>query len=262
MNDYQPDLIKTVANAKINIGLFIKARRPDGYHDLETLFYPVQLADKMVFHKTDLPEPTIKLTGLPIPGTPDDNLCLKAWRLLKADFPQLTGIHIELHKRIPPGAGLGGGSSNAARTLKAIDSMFGLDLSARRLKAYGAKLGADVPFFIENRPMLAYGKGDELEEIDFTLPYFIKVVTPPFFSDTAEAYAGLNLEDCHTESSLAPFLELPVREWRNYLFNDFEPTVFRRFPELVKIKSDLYAEGAVYASLTGTGSAVYGIFDH
>jgi 4-diphosphocytidyl-2-C-methyl-D-erythritol kinase len=180
---------------------------------------------------------------------------------MKAEYPKIGGLKVELEKRIPVGAGLGGGSSDAARTLLFINTYYNLDLSKRRLRQLGALLGADVPFFIDNKPMLAYGIGDELQETDFVLPYSIKLVTPDVFSSTAEAYRSLDLAQCHRDSRLEELLKEPIHEWKNCIFNDFEPSVFRKFPQLAEAKQKLYDEGALYASMTGSGSALFGIFD-
>ncbi|MDW8334490.1 MAG: 4-(cytidine 5'-diphospho)-2-C-methyl-D-erythritol kinase [Bacteroidia bacterium] len=250
-------------NAKINIGLFIKGKRPDGYHEIETVYYPVMdMYDDLTVQRLEGADaPVLKLTGLNVPGNPEDNLCIRAWKALKALRPEMPAVTMRLHKRIPVGAGLGGGSSNAAFVLRALNFLFALDYSLDELKEIGVKLGADVPFFLENRPLLARGIGDKFFEIKLNLPYRIEIMTQPIQSDTALAYKEIDLQKCSLHKNLERLItSLDIRLWKDHIVNDFEPTVFRRFPELLRVKNYLYKKGALYASMSGTGSAVYGIF--
>ena len=257
-------------NCKINLGLQILRRRPDGYHDLQTVFYPLPLKDILELIRLpdagpaapDSPaaEPTFTAYGLPIPGDPKTNLCLKAWRLLHADFPTLPPVHIHLYKQIPIGAGLGGGSANGAWTLRALDSQFHLGLSREQLLQYAAQLGSDCPFFILNTPCIGGGRGEQLEPIDLDLSgYSFALVDPGIHISTAQAFSL-----CTPDENTPPIKDIvsqPIQNWRNLLINDFEEPIFRLHPELVKIKETLYAQGAIYASLTGSGSSFFGIFE-
>lgn len=249
------------APAKINLGLFIQGRRADGYHLLETLYHPAPLADELAVSIEDFePACVLRQSGRPIPGDPRENLILRAYDLLKADFPELAPVRIHLHKRIPAGAGLGGGSSDAAAMLSALNELFELGQSLEQLSAYAALLGADVPFFLHQEPMLASGTGTTLRPFPMELPLRIQLLTPPIHSDTAEAYRSLVLEQCHTATALADVLERPYAEWREVLANDFERPVFARYPQLQTFKEHLYEQGAIYAAMSGSGSALFGLF--
>lgn len=251
------------ANAKINIGLFIRGRRPDGYHELQTLFYPIpQLYDDIEVGKQDAGlSTTLTATGLEGIGPVEDNLCYRAWAALAKADNRVGPVHIRLHKRIPMGAGLGGGSADAAAVLMAVDELFGLQLGKEKLRQIGLQLGADVPFFIENRPMLAKGIGERLEEFAINIPYRIELVTPPVHSNTAEAYRGLDLAATTQHADLRQLLRQPIGQWRDNVKNDFEPSVFARYPQLAQLKQDLYNRGAVYAAMSGSGSALFGFFE-
>ncbi len=259
-------------NAKINLGLRVLNRRPDGFHSLETVFYPVSLFDilEIVPLTGNRAErgTVMELYGIPIDSEPSDNLCVQAYNLLKRDF-DIPPVGIYLHKNIPSGAGMGGGSSDAAFTLKALNELFKLELSNDVLALYAAQLGSDCPFFIYNRPMLGSGRGEILSpvEVGVLINYKIKVVFPPYFVSTAEAYKGIIPRDKRSQSSngedrlaLPELLNRPVESWRDFLVNDFEETVFAKIPEIETYKKNLYIDGAVYASMSGSGSAVYGIF--
>lgn len=243
-------------NAKINLGLRITNKRKDGYHNLETIFYPIEVIDAL-----DVVESTkfrIEITGLIPEGRAEDNLVVQAYKLLKKDH-DLPPVSIHLHKRIPFGAGLGGGSSDAAFMLKALNALFSLECNKTTLVRYAAKLGADCAFFIDNTPSLATGIGNILTPVNVVLTgYHILVVVPPFQISTAEAYQ--NIHPYSPGESLTDLIRLPVTLWRYKLHNIFEETVFNKHPELPKIKNTLYNLGAVYASMTGSGSAVYGLF--
>ncbi len=244
-------------NCKINLGLQVLRKRADGYHDLSTVFYPLPLTD--VLELIPAPSPAFSAYGLSIPGG-GPNLCEKAWQLLKADFPNLSPVHIHLLKHIPVGAGLGGGSADGAFTLRLLNGLFGLGMDVPRLLDYAARLGSDCPFFILNTPCLGGGRGERLEPISLDLSgYRFVVVDPGIHISTAEAFAGCTPKE--PVRPLADILRQPVAVWRNALTNDFEPVVFRRYPELAGIKEALYAHGALYASLTGSGSSFYGIFE-
>jgi 4-diphosphocytidyl-2-C-methyl-D-erythritol kinase len=243
-------------NAKINLGLNVIERRPDGYHNLETVFYPLALSDilevltgkSFQFHSS----------GLMLDTEGGDNLVVKAYSLLKSEF-DLPPVRIHLHKVIPFGAGLGGGSSDAAYMLKMLSRLFGLGLSSQELQQYAAKLGADCPFFIDNHPSLATGIGDELTPISLDLDkYYIALVKPPLGVNTAHAYKAIRPSKHQT--SIKDIMLQPVETWKECLNNDFETPVFKSFPEITSVKRRLYELGALYASMSGSGSSVYGIF--
>jgi 4-diphosphocytidyl-2-C-methyl-D-erythritol kinase len=248
-------------HAKINLGLLIKGRRPDGYHLLETLLLPLpQLRDGLWLEPSDDGACTIRLEGIGLDGAPDDNLCVRAWKLLRERIPELPGLRIRLAKGIPAGAGLGGGSSDAAHTLLGINELFGLGLTRDELAPLAARLGSDVPFFLYDTPMLATGTGTDLEPWPLELPYRIEVVTPPIHSATAAAYRALDARSCDPARSLRDILRAPAAKWPQLLVNDLEEPVFGLYPELAAIKAELYARGAVYAAMSGSGSAVFGLF--
>lgn len=246
----------TFPGCKINLGLHILRRRPDGYHDISTCFMPVPWSDILEV----LPSESFafSLSGLAIPGSVDENLCVKAWQLLSADF-RLPGIQGHLHKIVPMGAGLGGGSADAASMLRLVDRTFALNLSAERLAEYALRLGSDCPYFLLEKPAIGQGRGEVLEPIPLSLKgYFLLIVVPPVHISTAEAYAGVTPKT--PGEDLQTILKRPLKEWKNKLVNDFESSVFGKFPEVAGIKEKLYGHGAVYASLSGSGSAVYGLF--
>lgn len=248
-------------NAKINLGLNIIRKRADGYHDLETVFYPVALKDALeIVPRTKGTDNNFFSSGLPIAGVPGDNLCLKAYHLLKKDFPDLPAIDMHLHKTIPMGAGLGGGSADAAFALRMLNQLCSLDLSTTALKTYALELGSDCPFFIDNTPCWATGRGENLTplEIDLT-PYRLLLVNPGIHVSTASAFAGIR--PVEPAQSIKAIIQLPVNEWKDLLVNDFENTVFAQFPAIGQVKENMYREGALYASMTGSGSTVYGLFD-
>lgn len=244
-------------NAKINIGLNVVERRPDGFHNIESVFYPVkELFD--VLEVVESNELKFTSSGITIPGSHDDNLCLKAYRLIKADF-DVASVRIHLHKVIPIGAGLGGGSADAAFALKALNELFKLQLTDEQLINYARKLGSDCAFFIKNSPVYAFGKGDEFEPVVLDLSnYNIKIEYPNTHIGTAEAYAGVNPKKSVT--SLKEAIHLPISEWRNALKNDFEDSIFPNHPQIKSVKEKFYTEGALYSSMTGSGSAVFGVF--
>jgi len=244
-------------NAKINIGLNVLSRRTDGYHNLETVFYPIPLQDSIEVVEAD--QMSFNSSGIEIPGHANENLCLKAYDLLLKDF-QLPALSIHLHKQIPIGAGLGGGSSDAAFFVKLLNEKFGLGLGTEQMQDYVRKLGADCAFFISNEPVFASGKGDQFTSIDLDLSaYTIVLVMPPVHVSTGEAYRGVKP---HTpEVSLLNLIKLPVSEWKGKIKNDFENSIFKTHSLIRGVKADLYEKGALYAAMSGSGSAVYGIFE-
>jgi len=248
-------------NAKINIGLNIIKKRIDGFHDIESVFYPVQLCDalEIIENKNSTDKVLFASSGFSIPGHPDENLCVKAYHLIAKDYP-LPSIKIHLHKHIPIGAGLGGGSSDAAFFIKLLNEKFELGLAWGEMHHYAKQLGSDCSFFISNKPSFVKGKGDEYESINLELSgYYIALIYPNIHVNTAMAYSGVTpkkpLRDLEND-----ILNLPIEEWKNDIKNDFEVSVFLKYPEIKKIKEQLYNEGAVYSSMSGSGSAVYGIF--
>jgi 4-diphosphocytidyl-2-C-methyl-D-erythritol kinase len=245
------------ANAKINIGLNITEKREDGYHNIETIFYPVKLYD--VIEITDATTTHCVIKGLTVPGAEQDNLCLKAYHMLADEF-DLPPQQICLLKNIPIGAGLGGGSADGAFTLKLLNDKFNLGLTGAQLQVYASKLGADCAFFIENKAAVAYGKGDALEPIHLDLSAYYKIlVKPPVFISTAEAYA--QVKPTLPEVPLKDLIDLPVKEWRSRVFNDFEDSISETYPEVSAIKNSLYLAGATFALMSGSGSAVYALFE-
>lgn len=245
-------------NCKINLGLRITRKRADGYHDLETVFYPVALKDALEIVPAE--EMSFQLSGLEINGQINDNLCLKAYQLLKTDFPVLPSVSIYLHKTIPMGAGLGGGSANGAFMLSMLNKKFQLNLSEQQLLNYALQLGSDCPFFIINTPCFATGRGENLSPVKADLSgYKIALVNPEIHVSTKEAF--LNLSPAVPVKSIREIIAQPVSTWKNELINDFEKNVFKQFPAIKAIKDDLYNSRAIYASMTGSGSTVFGIFE-
>jgi 4-diphosphocytidyl-2-C-methyl-D-erythritol kinase len=243
-------------NAKINLGLYITSKRNDGFHNIETCMVPIPINDalEMIFSK----KPVFETSGLDIPGEEKDNLILKAVKLLRKDFNDLPVLHIHLHKNIPMGAGLGGGSADGAFALTLMNTLFELHLEDWILEDYAAQLGSDCPFFIQNTPKIATGRGEILEPLDVDLQGdFIVLVKPPIHVGTKEAYAGVKPQ--------AP--KYPLKQvlkdkssWKEMLFNDFEASIFPQYPELADIKAKLYEMGAYYAAMSGSGSTVFGLF--
>ncbi|HPT03459.1 MAG TPA: 4-(cytidine 5'-diphospho)-2-C-methyl-D-erythritol kinase [Bacteroidales bacterium] len=245
-------------NCKINLGLSITGRFPDGYHRIETVIYPVPLCDMLEIVPAAGNSNRISVSGIPVAGNAEDNLCFKAWNLLNQEF-NIGNIDLHLHKNIPSGAGLGGGSGDAAFTLKLLDNIYGLKLGDKNLERLAAQLGMDCPFFIENLPALATGRGESTEPVDICLDgYYLAIIKPDIHISTAEAYAGVTPSE--KPVPVRRLIQEPVDKWSRILHNDFEPSVFNRHPEISDIKQRLYASGAVYASMSGSGSAVFGIF--
>jgi 4-diphosphocytidyl-2-C-methyl-D-erythritol kinase len=247
-------------NAKINIGLNVIRRRNDGFHDIETIFYPVKLCD--ILEIIENPEgdhmPLFHNTGLLIDVPLDKNICVKAFRLLQKDL-KLPEISIHLHKIVPFGAGLGGGSSDAMFIISLLDKLFSLDLNDEKIRNYALNLGSDCVFFSINKPVMAKGRGELIEQVDLRLTgYNIIIVKPPFNISTIEAYSEVIPNN--PKYNLKESIQKPVEKWTETITNDFEKHLFLKYPELPKIKEKLYRIGALYASLSGSGSAVYGIF--
>ena len=247
-------------NIKINLGLSITEKRPDGYHNLETVFYPVALEDALEIRTN--PEAQQKFTlhqhGMEIAGNPENNLVVKAYLLLDKEF-HLPPVEIHLYKHIPSGAGLGGGSSDAAFMLKLLNEHYNLQLSDKQLEDYAATLGADCAFFIKNTPTYAEGIGNIFSPIELSLKgYRIMIVKPDVFVSTREAFA--NIRPHRPEYPVREVIRRPVAEWKDTLINDFEASVFPQYPVIGEIKEELYHQGAIYASMSGSGSSVFGLF--
>jgi len=244
-------------NCKINLGLSILAKRADGYHELETVFYPIAVSDALEI----LPSDNLSLTqtGIAVPGDPAQNLCLKAYHLLKKDFPNLPAVKMHLQKNIPMGAGLGGGSSDGSSTLLILNQQFSLGLNDQQLIDYASQLGSDCPFFVYNKACHATGRGEVLTPIELDLSnYQFLLVHPGKHISTAWAFQQLNP---HTKSeSIHSIIQKPISEWKALLINDFEAPVFKAEPTLLAIKEQLYQLGAIYASMSGSGSSLFGIF--
>jgi 4-diphosphocytidyl-2-C-methyl-D-erythritol kinase len=249
-------------NCKINLGLNILNKREDGFHDLETIFYPVGLKDALEIIPSHNPNSAIEFSssGLIVDGDASDNICIKAYQLLQKDFPDLPFIKMHLHKAIPMGAGLGGGSADAVFALQLLNKRFNLNLSAAKLLHYASQLGSDCPFFIINEPCFATGRGEILEPIEVDLSgYQIVLVNPGIHINTGWAFSQLS--PAPSQQSVAAIIAQPITTWKQELQNDFEKPVFEKYPEIKNIKAHLYAGGAVYAAMSGSGSTVYGIFE-
>ncbi|MBQ2429410.1 MAG: 4-(cytidine 5'-diphospho)-2-C-methyl-D-erythritol kinase [Alistipes sp.] len=250
----------TFPNAKINIGLQVTERRSDGYHNLDTVFYPIPLCDALEVIVAEGAEYDCRLhlSGVDIAGNPDSNLVVRAYRLLAADYT-LPPVDIYLHKHIPTGAGLGGGSADASYMLRMLNEMFSLDISTDKLEKYAAQLGADCPFFITCNPVYATGIGNEFHPITLNLDgWNLVVVKPEVFVSTKEAYSMVHPKK--PEVTLDKKITAPISEWKSTISNDFEQGIFALHPELLSIKKKLYELGAVYAAMSGSGSALFGLF--
>jgi 4-diphosphocytidyl-2-C-methyl-D-erythritol kinase len=255
-------------NCKINLGLHIIRKRNDGYHELETVFYPLQVRDALEILKWEVgsrkyeEQPVqFSMTGLPVQGNSADNLCVKAYHLLQKDFPQLPAIQMHLHKAIPMGAGLGGGSADGAFTLQLLNNKFSLGLNQQQLLDYALQLGSDCPFFIINQPCLGTGRGELLQPVSVDLSgYSFLLVHPGIHINTGWAFSQLSPASTHRAVPLERIIQQPAETWRSQLINDFEEPVCSHHPALAAIKDRLYAAGALYATMTGSGSSFYGIF--
>lgn len=250
--------------AKINLGLNVVSKRPDGYHDLETVFYPVAIRDALEVFPMDLQFPSsvacdLKVTNITIEGEEQKNLVVKAYNQLAADY-DLPRVHAHLFKSIPTQAGMGGGSSDCAYMILALNEMFHLGMSVEEMIGRAARLGADCPFFILSRPAYAEGIGERLEPVDLSLKgYWLVVVRPDIPVSTREAFSLI--KPCPTIKKCREVIKQPISTWRNDLINDFEKSVFALHPEIGIIKQRLYDCGAIYSSMSGSGSSVFGIFN-
>lgn len=248
-------------NAKINIGLNILSKREDGYHNLQTIFAPINVKDALEIIEAEPGNDGVQFTssGLYVPGAIEGNLCVKAYQLLKKDFPALPAVQMHLHKTIPMGAGLGGGSADAAFALQLINQKFSLNLTTEQLLAYAGRLGSDCAFFILNKACYATGRGEILEPIQVDLSaYDILLINPGIHISTSLAFTNISIGE--NPQDLRVFVNQPIQSWKNNIVNDFEKPVFTAYPDIEKIKTTLYDEGALYASMSGSGSSVYGIF--
>ena len=249
-------------NCKINLGLHILGKKEDGFHNLETVFYPVALKDALELipatnNATDI---EFTVTGLAVDGSVADNLCVKAYHLLKKDFSQLPAVKVHLHKTIPMGSGLGGGSADAAFMLKLLNDKFKLNFSTNQLLNYALQLGSDCPFFIINKPCFATGRGEILEEIKVDLStYKIILINPGIHINTEWAFSKLT--PALPLKSVKEIVRQPVDTWKAELKNDFEVPIFDAHPQIKEIKETLYQQGAIYAAMSGSGSTVFGLFE-
>lgn len=245
---------------KINLGLYVTGKRPDGFHSIESLFVPVPLTDILEVVHNDGNDVAWSSTGLDIPGEIESNLCVKAYRLLKRDF-NISGVKAHLHKMIPMGAGLGGGSSDAAYMLLSLNELFNLNLSTDQLKDYAAQLGSDCPFFIEEKVCFVSGRGEVLTPIDFTLKgKFIVIVHPLVHMSTAEAYRMLQPKPAPID--LRSISSMHISEWSASIANDFEAPISQLHPVISEVKNALMEQGAFYAAMSGSGSSVFGLFEN
>jgi len=248
-------------NCKINLGLRILRKRSDGYHDLETIFYPLPFFDVLEIHESSGSNSKLSFstTGLPIESNMN-NLCVRAYELLKDDFHRLPPALMHLHKEIPIGGGLGGGSADGAFALKLVNEKFGLGLTLQQLTNYALRLGSDCPFFITNKPAYATGRGEKLDDLNLDLSgYKFCVVNPGILVKTSEAFRGI--EPSVPQKSLKEIIGQDIETWKSELINDFEKPIFAQYSEIATIKNALYENGALYASMSGSGSSVYGIFE-
>jgi 4-diphosphocytidyl-2-C-methyl-D-erythritol kinase len=249
----------TFPNAKINLGLNIIEKRTDGYHNIESVFYPIAWCDALEMVKAD--SFSFQSSGLAIAGNQDNNLICKAFRLLEAEgYFGGKSVNIHLHKVLPMGAGIGGGSADGAFALKMLNELFKIDLSVKELEALAEKLGSDCPFFIENKPKFCFGRGTEFEEVEISLKdKYMLLVNPQIHISTAEAYAGIR--PSRPNVGIKDIVKRPLSEWKGLLKNDFEKKIIDNHPRIESIKEKLYELGAEYASMTGSGSTLFGIFD-
>lgn len=256
----------TYPNCKINLGLHVIGKRPDGYHDLETIFLPVhEMHDRLeIVAESQSRVAVMEQTGLVLDNAPEDNICLRAWQLMHDEYG-VPPVRIRLEKTVPFGAGLGGGSSDAAFTLKMLNTMFSLGLGDVDLERLAARIGADCAFFIKNKPAFATGIGDQLEPLEWKLEsgnwkVVIEIPEGEHVS-TKEAYGRLDLSGTSLPD-LREAVKRPISEWRHLIVNDFEKSVFAAHPAIAALKDEMYRRGALYASMTGSGAAVFGIFEN
>ncbi|MDX2196013.1 MAG: 4-(cytidine 5'-diphospho)-2-C-methyl-D-erythritol kinase [Cytophagales bacterium] len=243
---------------KINLGLHVIQKRADGYHNIETCFYPVPYGD--IIEITEASHYKMHISGIPIPGNAESNICSKAFNIIN-QYHDIPAVNIHLHKIVPMGAGLGGGSADGAWVLKMLNEIFHLSITADTLHEYAAKLGSDCAFFLENMPKIGSQKGDVLESVAINLQnYHIYIICPDIHVSTPMAYAGIT--PAKPKNSISKILTTDIKSWKDTLINDFETSVFLLHPRIAAIKQKLYELGAVYASMSGSGSAVYGIFEN
>ncbi len=244
-------------NAKINLGLNIVSKREDGYHNIESCFYPIPWYDSL--EVIEAASFAFHSYGLDIPGDASSNLCVKAYELIKADH-NIPAVAIHLLKNIPMGAGLGGGSADGAFVLKLLNELFRLNLTDTQLETYALQLGSDCPFFVKNEPAITTGRGEDLKLIDLDLSdYHLAIHNPGIHVSTKEAYAGVTPQS--PRNNFSNLIGSPIHEWKGLLINDFETSIFPNHPEIQQLKNAMYKAGAIYASMTGSGSTVYGIFE-
>ncbi len=251
-------------HCKINLGLQVLQKRSDGFHNIATVFYPVPLKDSLeIVPAAANSQTSIHNYGLPVNGAPADNLCMKAWQLLKNDFPELPPVTIHLLKNIPMGAGLGGGSSDGAFMLQLLNNKYQLGINKEELITYALQLGSDCPFFIEGKACYATGRGEMMEPVALDLSgYQLVLASPGIHVNTGWAFGQLGITGTIAKPAIVKEAVLqPVAKWKNYLENDFEPVVFKQYPQIQTLKENLYALGAVYASMSGSGSTVFGLFN-
>ncbi len=250
-------------NCKINLGLHILSKRDDHYHNIETIFLPLSLTDIL-----EIIEPvpgnsvsSFSMSGIPVDMEAHDNLCSKAWHLLKKDFPLLPSVKVHLYKNIPVGAGLGGGSADGAYMLLLLNTKYNLEISSEKLAEYALALGSDCPFFIKNKPSLASSRGEKLNDISLDLSaYHFVLVYPGVPVSTSWAFSQVT--PCEKKKSLRDIIQMPVASWKENLVNDFETPVFKKYLQVKETREYLYEQGAVYASMSGSGSCVYGMFEN
>lgn len=246
-------------NAKINLGLNIVEKRPDGFHNIETIFYPIDLCDALEIIPSGEESFDFHTTGIQVVCDPESNLVMKAVRLVSGACNPSPGLRIHLHKVIPTGAGLGGGSSDGAHAIKLLNDLWSTELTVLQIQDLARQIGSDCAFFIENRPVFASGRGDRFEPVHVNLSgYQIVIIVPPVHVSTTDAYAMATPRK--PENSLKEIIQLPVEEWKELLTNDFEKPVMQKYPVIRKIKEELYNRGALYAAMSGSGAGVYGIF--
>lgn len=246
---------------KINIGLHITGKRPDGYHDLESIFFPVPLTDALEVIETNGVPPGSHMfssSGLNVPGDPESNLVIKALRLVQARYT-LPSLAVHLHKVIPTGAGLGGGSSDGVMMLHLLNRKFLLGMSTAELMEHAVQLGSDCPFFVESTPAYVTGRGEHLESIELNLAgCWLLLIHPGIHISTAEAFGMIQPKTL--SGLLKDYVRLPVEQWKGHIFNDFEQPLVERHPLVGQLRDSLYEAGAMYAAMSGSGSAVYGLF--
>ncbi|GAB6011344.1 4-(cytidine 5'-diphospho)-2-C-methyl-D-erythritol kinase [Viscerimonas tarda] len=246
-------------NAKINLGLNIVSKREDGYHNLETIFYPIAIRDALEIVPAKDGRDSFIEAGMKVGVPAGNNLVMKALHLIRERY-SIPPLEVHLLKKIPFGAGIGGGSADASFMLKLLNTTYNLAISDDELAGLAVKLGADCPFFIYNRPMFASGIGEVLEDVQLSLAaYSIVLVKPDVHIPTRDAFALVKPQQ--PEISLKEIIKRPVQEWKNLMFNDFEKSIFPNYPVIETIRQQLYDCGAVYASMSGSGSSVYGIFE-